>query len=484
MAEIVVMGAGVAGLGAALGLDAQGHSVTVVEQDEPAPTTSGDAAFEVWDRRSVPQFRQAHGFSARSRTLLLRHAPGVLDRLARDGIEESNAFKLVAPPEIHEPDDDAFTGFMSRRPAFELALRLEAESRPNIRVLCPATVTGLVFAGEDRPSVVTGVRLADSTVVRGDVVLDCGGRRSRVVRWLEAVGVSINERVQDCGITYFTRYFRRTEASQLPIPLVFGIRSAIERLLVIGFPGDHDTFAITMAAASWDDELRDLRHDWAWDAVAASLPSVAPWVAPENAVPLGSVATMTGHRNVLREFMPNGEPAVLGLLPVGDALCTTNPAYGWGASMALTYAFAACDAIAEGIDDLRALAVRYDRAVAAEAADVYTESAAGDRMLNYRWRNEPIPEFDAEEAERQSLIEEGVFPSIMRDAVLARALLRRTNLVESPRALFDNPEVLAQALARREKNRKYAAAQTTPREDVVQLIATARRSGAVNGDAH
>src|SRR5215813_11371625 len=102
------MGAGVAGLGAALGLDAQGHSVTVVEQDEPAPTTSGDAAFEVWDRRSVPQFRQAHGFSARSRTLLLRHAPGVLDRLARDGIEESNAFKLLAPPEIHEPDDDAF----------------------------------------------------------------------------------------------------------------------------------------------------------------------------------------------------------------------------------------------------------------------------------------------------------------------------------------------------------------------------------------
>src|SRR5438132_436001 len=143
MAKIVIIGAGVAGLGAALGLEAAGHVVTIIEQDPPSPTTSGDVAFGEWDRRSVPQFRQAHGFSARARTLLLKYAPGVVDRLRSDGIDEANFFKLLAPPELHRPDDEAFTGLMTRRPAFELALRLEAEDRTNIQFECPATVSGL-----------------------------------------------------------------------------------------------------------------------------------------------------------------------------------------------------------------------------------------------------------------------------------------------------------------------------------------------------
>jgi 2-polyprenyl-6-methoxyphenol hydroxylase-like FAD-dependent oxidoreductase len=475
VAEVVIIGAGVAGLGAALGLDAHGHAVTVVEQDPAPPKVGGDAAFELWNRRSVPQFRQAHGFSARSRTLLLEHAPGVVERLAVDGITDANPFKMVAPPEAHEPDDDAFTGFMTRRPAFELALRLEAEDRPHIRFECPATVTGLLFAGHGPPPVVTGVRLADGRVLHGDVILDAGGRRSRVSGWVEEAGGLVSESVEDCGITYFTRYFRRTPTSPLPIPAVFGIRTRAEHLLILGFAGDHDTYAITMAAAAWDNDLRELRHDWAWEAVAASLPAVAAWAARDNARPLASVATMTGHRNVLRHYMPNDEPAVLGVLAVGDSLCTTNPAYGWGASMALTYAFAASEAIDAGPEDLGALANCYHAVVGPEAEGVYAESAASDRVRNYRWRNDPIPDEERDEAERQSLIEEGVLPGIMRDPVLARAFLRRVNLVEPPRALFDNPEVLTHARTRREKTRARAAAgPSVTREDIISAIDAAR----------
>jgi 2-polyprenyl-6-methoxyphenol hydroxylase-like FAD-dependent oxidoreductase len=475
VAEVVIIGAGVAGLGAALGLDVHGHAVTVVEQDPPPPTTAGDAAFELWTRRSVPQFRQAHGFSARSRSLLLKYAPGVVERLAVDGITDANAFKMVAPPEIHEPDDEAFTGFMTRRPAFELALRLEAEDRPHIRFECPATVAGLLFVDHGPTPVVTGVRLADGRVLDADVVVDAAGRRSRVSGWVEEAGGMVSESVEDCGITYFTRYFRRMENSPLPIPAVFGIATRAEHLLVLGFAGDHDTYAITMAAAAWDDDLRELRHDRAWDAVAASLPVVAPWAARDNASPLGPVGTMTGHRNVLRHYMPNGEPAVLGILSVGDSLCTTNPAYGWGASMALTYAFTASEAINAGAEDLSSLANRYHTAVGPEAEGVYAESAASDRVRNYRWRNDPVPAEDHDEAERQSLIEEGILPGIMRDPVLARAFLRRVNLVEPPGALLENPDVLTHARARREKAR--ARATTSPsvtRENIISAIAAAR----------
>src|SRR5688500_1060842 len=116
----VVVGGSIGGLGAALGLARRGWTVTVVERDADSPTDSGDEAFITWERPHVPQFRQPHAFSARSRNLLLKYAPDVVDRLRADGIEESNIFKLLAPREIWTAEDDAYTGLMTRRPAFEL----------------------------------------------------------------------------------------------------------------------------------------------------------------------------------------------------------------------------------------------------------------------------------------------------------------------------------------------------------------------------
>ena len=196
MARIVVIGAGVGGLGAALGLADRGHDVLVVERDPPPPTTSGDAAFEEWDRPHVPQFRQAHAFSARSRNLLVRYAPAVLDRLRDDGIEEINFFKLLAPPELHRPEDDEFTGLLSRRPAFELALRLTADGAPTRRDPLPG--------GRHRPPPlaidtatgvrIVGVRLGDDVEETADVVIDAGGRRSPTSRLAATTSASWSAR--------------------------------------------------------------------------------------------------------------------------------------------------------------------------------------------------------------------------------------------------------------------------------------------------
>jgi 2-polyprenyl-6-methoxyphenol hydroxylase-like FAD-dependent oxidoreductase len=476
VARVVIVGAGIGGLGAALALAGTNHDVTVVEQDPPPPTTNGDVAFEAWDRRRVPQFRQAHGFSARSRNLLKQHAPRVLDRLAADGIRESNTFKMLAPPELHRVEDDEFTGFMTRRPAFELALRLEAQDQPRIRFECPTTAVGLLVTFDSTcPPIVVGIRVDGGREIRGDLVLDAAGRRSPISRWLSDVGIDVHEDMEECGVSYFSRYFRRRPESALPIAAIFGIRAAIDHLLVLGFTGDHDTYAITFAAASWDEELSALRHEWAWEATAASIPSVAPWVSSDNATPVAGVATMTGHRNVRRRYVVDDRPAVLGLLSIGDALCTTNPAYGWGASMALTYAFVACDAINAGMDDLEGLAIRYYSTIANEADGVYEESASSDRIRTYRWKGMPIPSEDQGEADHHALIEDGVLPGILRDEVLGRAFLRRVNLLDPPRALFDDPEVVARAMRMREKLRsKPVTSQTPTREAILDTIGAAR----------
>jgi 2-polyprenyl-6-methoxyphenol hydroxylase-like FAD-dependent oxidoreductase len=482
MPHAVVLGGSIAGLGAAIGLARRGVTVQVVERDPGPPSCDGDTAFVEWERRGVPQFRQVHGFSARSRNLLLEHAPEVVDRLRADGIEETNIFKLLAPPEEWLPSDELFTGFTTRRPAFELALRRTAEAEPGVEFLCPAVATGLRY-GDHRPGQpprVNGLTLEDGRQLAADVVLDCGGRRSPVVRWLADAGVRVPEEIEDTGMVYYTRYFRQHEDSTLPRIALFGIRGMVGNCATLAFAGDHNTFGLMFGPRPDDEPLRALRHTAVWDALARRIPTMAPWVAPENSTPLVDVQPMAGNQNVRRHFTVDGRPLVHGLLPVGDSLCATNPFYGWGASMALTYAFAAVDVVAEHSADPAAMAQAYDDAVRKEADAVYRESAGNDRARNYHLTGTEVPDHDRDEIERQDLIAQGLVAGALRDVVLGRALLRRINLIDRPDGILEDPEVYQRAVETREiLSKKPARDGGIDRETLLTIVAEAKAAAGV-----
>ena len=484
--RVVIIGGSVAGLGAALGLAKRGFTCTVIERDPAPATDDGDVAFHTWERRHVPQFRQPHGFSARSRSLLAQHAPEVLDLLAADGVTTSNFFKELAPKELWEPDDDAFDGLMTRRPAFELALRRAAEKAPGIGFVCPAEASGLVLDDAAATPTVTGVRLHDGTVLDADVVLDCGGRRTLVPGWLASAGADVPYESQDCETTYHTRYYRVRPESGLPVFAVVAIGSEIPSAVqLLGFPGDHSTVGICLASMPGDEDLAPLRENWGFDAALSVFPSVRGWVDPASSTPINDVAVMAGNRNIRRRFVVDGRPVALGVLAVGDALCTTNPAYGWGASMALTYAFAAVDAVADNEDDLESTALAYDAAVAPEADAVYRESAASDRARIYRWRGLEVPADDAAEMDRQQLIALGVGRGSTRDPLLGRAFLRRANLLQRPDEVFDDPVVLERATAFRDRLLAKESSQPGPtRDDLLAALAAARQAATPAASPH
>jgi 2-polyprenyl-6-methoxyphenol hydroxylase-like FAD-dependent oxidoreductase len=478
--QVVIIGGSVAGLATGIALARRGWQATIVERDVSPDTNDGDEAFLVWDRRNVPQFRQPHAFSARSRNLLLAHIPEVVDRLRADGIEEINLFKMLAPPDLWSDEDDAYTGLWSRRPAFELAIRRTAEAEPGVTILAPNVVTGLVTSEVDRALRVTGIRLADSTTLDADLVVDCAGRRTPVTKWLEELGVSVPFEIQDCGAVYYTRYYRLRPESDLSLFGILALGHALDGANIIGFPGDHNTYGIGVFVRPDDDELKVLREEWAWEAVMSALPRLAPWAHPDNGTPLTTAQYMGGHQNVRWQYTVEDRPRVLGLLPVGDSLCTTNPQYGWGASMALTYAFAAVAAAAEHAGDLEATALAYDDAVRDEADAVYRESAAMDRVRLYRWQGDEVPEWDRAEVERQELIA-CIAAGALRDPVLGRALLRRQGLLEQPSTVLDDPLVVERARNTQAILAAKANRMSDPsRGDLVDAIAAARRSRSVS----
>src|SRR5262249_9031281 len=98
--DFVIVGGGPSGLLAALLLRRQGHTVTVVERDQPPPRTCPEDLFHHWSRRGVPQARQPHVFLGRAVRVLRDEAPDILDEVLASGA-------LRVPIDLGDGPDDA-----------------------------------------------------------------------------------------------------------------------------------------------------------------------------------------------------------------------------------------------------------------------------------------------------------------------------------------------------------------------------------------
>ena len=124
MARIVIVGAGVVGLGAGLLLCGDGHEVTVLERDAEAAPTGAEEIWGTWQRKGVNQFRLPHFFLARYRGLLDSELPEVKEELVAAGAVRLNPV-LDAPEAFRGPvreGDGAFECISGRRCVVEAAV--------------------------------------------------------------------------------------------------------------------------------------------------------------------------------------------------------------------------------------------------------------------------------------------------------------------------------------------------------------------------
>ena len=461
--HVIVVGAGIGGLGSALALSRAGHRVTVIERDDTPMPDDVEGAFE-WNRRGAPQVQHPHAFLGLARTILRDRFPDVLQALTDAGVHTvpmGVGLRMLVSETTHDAlaADDDLQLLACRRTTFEWVMRRRVIAEPNVALRLGVGVAGVtadITAG-DVP-VVRGVELEDGSVLAADLVIATTGRRGDVPRWLAAHGVEVPETTSDAGVVYFSRFYRSDDAED------FGFRGGFGAGLIAGVIGaDAGTYSITAVVDKDDRQLRaHLSDSDRFDATMRLLPELAD-VAAADGVPIHPVHCMTGLINRHRRYTDaNGNPLVTGLIACGDAHTCTNPAYGRGQSLALLQATMISDALAEH-DDLASVGRRYEAASAAAVEPWYQFSVFTDQM-----RSATTEARDP----RRGLDILGMMTQFSDDIDLVRAVLRVLNLLELPHTLLTRlPDIQASvAVAQRDQSDR-ATRPRRPRPTRDELLA-------------
>ncbi len=436
----------------------------------PPAVTVADV-FDAWKRRGTPQALLPHGYMGKARALLAARAPDLLAAMYAAGAVDFDMGAFV-PGGARLPEDDELRVLFCRRPLVESRLWEAALREPRIVIRSGSAARGLVFGEAGLTPRVCGVVTEDGAELRADLVVDAGGRRSPVWEWLRAAGARVPDaREEACGLVYYSRYYALQEGASFPKgPWLWGPRAELPYAMAIVHLADRGVFSVTLALPTGEHELRAIRDAAAFDAACAALPSFAPWVAAATARPISEVLMMGGLQNVLRDFVSEGEPVVDGLLPIGDTLCHTNAAYGWGVTLGAIHAFALVDALAQHPTDARARARSLHRSVAAENAARWQVSVEQDHARARAWRGEaPRPDDVPRAAALGQLA-----AAAPRDPRVFRAYARFTLLLDPAERLLGDRALCE--LARAATGDAAPARSAAPsRAELLSIVATAAR---------
>jgi 2-polyprenyl-6-methoxyphenol hydroxylase-like FAD-dependent oxidoreductase len=488
--QILIVGAGVAGLFAAMMLAGPGRTVTILERDPPPDSTDANHAFAHWRRRGVGQLRHSHAFLARLINIVRERHPALIEQLIAAGCREVTLADLL-PSTLKdrytpEPGDASLSILMSRRTTLELIVRRYVESLAGVSIRADAFVAGFLFAeGATTPIPaqmptpiprIVGVRTEAGERLAADLVVDSTGRASLALDLLAEAGVQIEESGEPAGILYYTRHWR-LKPGQSPPPRNGSPGAGDLGYIKFGlFEADNGWFSVTLAVPEVEVELRQtIVRPEVFDAACNALPGIAPWIEPHRATAETKVFAMGDLRSRWRRLVNGGRPAVLGLVLIGDSLIQSNPLYGRGTAFAAVQAEALAKAVSAG-RDAAARVVLYDSLVEQALKPFYDDMQDQDRSAIRRAAaaraGEPV---SFRQQLMRSFIRDGAGLALRDDLAAFRAALRAFHMLDLPRAWLREPRhmgVMLRTWARGKKRKAhlYPARMGPERAEMLALL--------------
>jgi 2-polyprenyl-6-methoxyphenol hydroxylase-like FAD-dependent oxidoreductase len=426
----VVIGGSIAGLLAARVLSESFDQVTVFERDElPA---------EPQPRRGVPQGRQVHALHARGADALGELLDGFwADMVGAGGLygDAQADARWYLDGYLLKPAPCGLIGIALSRPVLEHLIRTRVAALPGVRIVEATDVTGLVAEN----GMVTGVltrpaRDPDGSrgTVAADLVVDAAGRGSRAPSWLAGHGFPVPRSSElRSGVVYVSRPY-----SAAPGQLDGRLGG-----LVTPYPGEpRGALALRQEGGRFIVLLAGLigveppMDDAGMLAFADELACPEVSAVLRESMPLGPAVKMRYPVNIRRHFEDLGR-YLGGFVVLGDAMCSLNPVYGQGITVAALEALELRRLLGEpaGTADLPR---RFFHAAAKPVAIAWETSTSGDLRF---------PEI---EGKRQ--LGAGIINAYLAryraaasvDPVLGRTFLRVANMMDAPARLLAPGHVL------------------------------------------
>ncbi|WP_395307568.1 FAD-dependent monooxygenase [Mycobacterium sp. AMU20-3851] len=423
----VVLGASIGGLLAARVLADHYRDVTIVERDV---LTDLPAA-----RRGVPQGRHGHVLLARSSQVLAELFPGFADELAADGVPSLSGGDMsrirlsinghpIAQTDLPVPDDS--TLHFPSRPLLERNISRRVQALPNVTVLDGHDVAELTATADGAR--VTGVRVshrvhATESTIHADLVVDATGRGSRTPTFLDELGYGRPPEDELVVKLVYASQLLHIPAGTLPETFFayFPAPGRPKTWTLVRYENDAWMMTLGSMAGRPAPANRDQMLTWGDGFVAEHA-----LAATRAATPLSDVEHYRVPSNRWRRY-DKMKRFPQGLLVFGDAVCSFNPIYGQGMTLAAIESTLLSECLRHGD---QGLPQRFFHAAAAKlrvawqtavGSDLTLPEVAGPRPLSMRLSNAYL---------------DWVMTAAESDPTTAVQLLRVTGMLDSPLRLL------------------------------------------------
>ncbi|SFT36314.1 2-polyprenyl-6-methoxyphenol hydroxylase [Actinopolyspora lacussalsi subsp. righensis] len=420
----VVLGGSMAGLLTARVLSESFAEVVVVDRDELTEVKNY--------RRGVPQGRHAHGLVARGQQIVESYFPGLKEDIEADGVRTgdfSSDVRWIFNGRRMKPAPSGLVCVPSIRPVLEYHVRRRTMAIPNVIFLERHDILGLETSSDGTRVLGAKVRGQDTgaaETLSADLVVDTSGKGSRTPAWLEELGYRRpDEQKVKIDLAYTTRHYQLksdpfgTDLAIIPAATPRTPRGAFFHHL----PGWGGRVELSLTGLLGDHPPTD---DDGFLAFVKSLPVPEIYEAVKDAEPLDSPVTFKYPASVWRHYERLSEFPE-GLLVLGDAVCSFNPIYAQGMTVAALETLVLREQLRSGA---LPTARGYFKAIAKLIAPAWDVSAGAD--LGYDEvagrRSPKVRMVNAYVAKLQD--------AAVHDSTLTNAFIRVAGLVDSPQALL------------------------------------------------